>query len=120
MAGDGPGRIIVPGGGGRHRSALFTARLTGRGVLDRRYGGAGTGRETTPGIGGNAITTCGITSTRAGEVTVGVGSKLAQLLPGGLPDSRFAPRGVFTIRSPKQVSINALIGSGRRLLVAGS
>jgi uncharacterized delta-60 repeat protein len=120
MAVDGRGRIIVTGGGGTHRTALFTARLTPQGGLDRSYGSTRDGHAITPGIGGNAITTCGVTSTRAGELTVGVGSKLAQLLSNGLPNSRFAPRGVFTIRSPKQVSINALIGSGRRLLVTGS
>jgi uncharacterized delta-60 repeat protein len=114
-------RIMVTGGGGTHRFALFTARLTPRGALDRSYGSAGNGRTSTPGVGGNAITTCGITSTRAGLMTVGVQSTLAQLLPNGRPNMRFAPGGVFTIAKPKQVFINALIGSGlRRIVVAGS
>ena len=120
MTVDGSGRISVTGGGGTHRSALLTARLTRRGALDRAYGSARNGRSLTPGIGGNAITTCGITSTRAGEVTVGVQSKLAQLRSDGLPNTRFARRGVFTIGKPGQVFINALVHSGSRLVVAGS
>jgi len=121
MTVDGRGRITVTGGGGTHRSALLTARLTQRGGLDRSYGSARNGRASTPGIGGNAITTCGITSTRAGLLTVAVQSKLAQLLADGRPNTRFAPRGVFTIAKPKQVFINSLVGSGpRRIVVAGS
>ena len=121
MAVDGRGRLTVTGGGGTHRYALLTARLTQRGRLDHSFGSAGTGRTTTPGIGGNAITTCGITSTRTGLLTVGVQSKLTQLLPNGRPNTRFAPGGVFTIAKPKQVFINALVGSGpRRVVVAGS
>ena len=118
---DGRGRITVTGGGGTHRFALFTARLTQRGVLDRSYGRDRNGRAITPGIGGNAITTCGITSTRAGEVTIGVQSKLAQVLPDGVPNRRFAPGGVFRIAKPKQVFINAVLGSRpHRIVVAGS
>jgi uncharacterized delta-60 repeat protein len=121
LAVDGRGRTIVTGGGGTHRSALFTARLTRRGVLDRSYGRAGTGRVITPGIGGNAITTCGVTSTRAGELTVAVQSTLAQLLPNGLANRRFAPRGVFRIGKPRRVFINVLSHSrSRRLVVVGS
>ena len=120
MTVDGSGRISVAGGGGTHRSALLTARLTSRGTLDRSYGSARNGRSITPGIGGNAITTCGATSTPAGQVTVAVQSKLAQLRPNGLPNSRFARRGVFTIGTPRRVFINALIRSGSRLVVAGS
>jgi uncharacterized delta-60 repeat protein len=120
MTVDGSGRITVTGGGGTHRSALLTARLTRRGAPDRSYGSARNGRSMTPGIGGNAITTCGVTSTRAGEVTIGVQSKLAQLRPNGLPNTRFARAGVFTIGKPKHVFINALIRSGSRLVVAGS
>ena len=67
MTVDGSGRISVAGGGGTHRSALLTARLTSRGRLDRSYGSARNGRSITPGIGGNAITTCGATSTPAGQ-----------------------------------------------------
>ena len=55
MTVDGRGRITVTGGGGTHRNALFTARLTRRGALDRSYGSAGNGRAITPGVGGNAI-----------------------------------------------------------------
>lgn len=121
MTVDGRGRITVTGGGGTHSNALFTARLTQRGALDRSYGSARSGRAITPGVGGNAITTCGVTSTKTGGVTVGVQSKLAQLLPNGVPNGRFAPGGVFSIAKPKQVFINALIGSGlRRIVVAGS
>ena len=120
MTVDGSGRITVTGGGGTHRSALLTARLTSRGALDRSYGRARNGRSTTPGIGGNAITTCGITSTRAGQLTVAVQSKLAQLRPNGLPNTRFARAGVFTIGKPRQVFVNALVRSGSRLVVAGS
>jgi uncharacterized delta-60 repeat protein len=121
MTTDGRGRIVVTGGGGTRRSALLTARLTPRGVLDRTYGGSKNGRATTPGVGGNAITTCGATSTRAGVLTVGVQSRLAQLLPDGLPNRRFARGGVARIASPGQVFINALIPSGsRRFVMAGS
>jgi hypothetical protein len=118
---DGRGRITVAGGGGTHRFALFTARLTRRGELDRSYGSAHNGRAITAGIGGNAITTCGISSTRAGEVTVAVQSELAQLLPDGRPNTRFAPGGVFRITKPKRVFINALLGSRPHgVVVAGS
>jgi uncharacterized delta-60 repeat protein len=122
MSVDGRSRITVTGGGGDPvRSSLLTARLTRRGALDRSYGSAHDGRTTTPGIGGNAITTCGVALTRAGLLTVGVESKLTQILPNGRPDTRFAPRGVYPIARPKQVFINALVRSGARgLLVAGS
>jgi len=121
MTVDGRGRITVTGGGGTHRFALLTARLTPLGALDRSYGGAGTGRAVTPGVGGNAITTCGATSTPAGQLTVGVQSKLAQLLPSGRPNTRFATGGVFRIAKPRQVFINALVASGAsRIVVAGS
>lgn len=121
MTVDGRGRITVTGGGGTHRFALFTARLTGRGALDRSFGSSHNGRTATPGLGGNAITTCGVSTTPAGQLTVGLQAKLAQLLPSGRPNTRFAPRGVFTIRSPARVFTNALVGSGqRRLIVAGS
>ena len=120
MTVDGSGRITVTGGGGTHRNALFTARLTRRGALDHAYGGSANGRTITPGVGGNAITTCGVTSTGAGEVTVAVQAKLTQLLPDGLPNRQFAPSGVFTIAKPKRVFINALIMSGTRLVAAGS
>ena len=115
------GRITVTGGGGNVHPALFTARLTARGALDRSYGSSGTGRVLTPGLGGNAFTTCGATGTPAGELTVGVATKVAQLLPNGRPDTRFAPRGVFNIATPRQVLINALAAAPlRRLVVAGS
>jgi uncharacterized delta-60 repeat protein len=121
MTTDGRGRITVTGGGGNRRSALLTARLTPRGALDRSYGGSGNGRATTPGVGGDAITTCGATSTRAGLLTVGVQSRLAQLLPDGLPNRRFARGGVARIDRPAQVFINALIPSGsQHFVTAGS
>src|SRR5436190_13376784 len=121
MTDDGRGRITVMGGGGGGPYALFSARLTHRGALDRSYGSAGSGRVVTPGVGGNAITTCGAMATRAGQVTVGVQAKLAQLLPDGLPNTRFASRGVFGIAAPPQVSVNAVVGSRlRRIVVAGS
>jgi uncharacterized delta-60 repeat protein len=105
MTVDGRGRITVTGGGGTLRYALLTARLTQRGALDRAY----------------AITTCGAMATRAGQVTVGVQSKLAQVLPDGRPNSRFAPRGVLKIARPRQVFVNAVVGSRlRRIVVAGS
>ena len=120
MTVDGRGRITVTGGGGSHRSALLTARLTPRGALDRSYGRARNGRAAIPGVGGNAITTCGDASTRAGEITVAVQSTLAQVLPTGRPNLRFAPRGVFRISRPRRVFVNSLVRSGRRILVAGS
>jgi uncharacterized delta-60 repeat protein len=113
------GRITVTGGGGIAHPALFTARLTPRGALDRSYGSAGNGKVVTPGLGGNAFTTCGATGTPAGELTVGLASKVAQLLPNGRPNTRFAPRGVFTVATPKQVLINALVAGPRRRLVLG-
>jgi hypothetical protein len=118
---DAHGRIVVTGGGGTHRGALFTARLTPRGALDRSYGSAGSGRAITPGVGGNAITTCGATSTKGGEVTVAVQSRLTQLLPSGLPNRRFARGGVVKIVEPRQVFVNALIASGtRRMTMVGA
>ncbi len=121
MSVDARGRITVTGGGGTHRNALFTARLTQRGVLDRSYGSARTGRVVTPGLGGNAITTCGLSSTPAGQITVGIQAKLAQLLPNGRPNTLFAPGGVATIVAPRQVFINALVSSRPdRLVTAGA
>jgi uncharacterized delta-60 repeat protein len=121
MTVDGRGRITVTGGGGTHRSALLTARLTPRGALDRTFGSSGNGRAATPGVGGNAITTCGATSTRAGGIAVAVQSRLAALLPDGLPNRRFAPGGVVKIDKPRQVFVNDLIASGpSRLVMAGS
>jgi uncharacterized delta-60 repeat protein len=114
------GRITVTGGGGSRRSALLTARLTPRGGLDRSYGAARNGRAAVPGVGGNAITTCGDASTRAGEITVAIQSTLAQILPNGRPSRRFAPRGVFTISKPRRVFINSVLRSGRRVVLAGS
>ena len=114
------GRITVTGGGGTRSSALLTARLTPRGVLDRSYGSARNGRAVMAGVGGNAITTCGDASTRTGEITVAVKSTLAQVLSGGLPNLRFAPRGVFTISKPRDVFINSLVRVRRHVLVAGS
>ena len=65
------------------------------------YGSAKNGRAITPGVGGNAITTCGASSTRAGVLTVGVQSRLAQLLPNGLPNRRFARGGVAQHRQAR-------------------
>ncbi len=116
---DGQGRITVTGGGGTHRSALLTQGKRGR--LDRNYGAARNGRTSTPGLGGNAITTCGLAVMRSGQITVGLQSRLAQLLANGKPNTRFARRGVFKIAKPSRVFINALVMSGsRRLLAAGS
>jgi len=120
MTVDQRGRITVTGGGGTHRSALLTARLTPRGALDRSYGSARNGRVVIPGVGGNAITTCGDASTRTGGITVAVQSTLAQVLPSGVPNVSFAPQGVFRISKPRDVFINSLVRSGRRILVAGS
>jgi uncharacterized delta-60 repeat protein len=114
------GRITVTGGGGTRRSALLTARLTPRGALDRSYGAARTGRTAVPGVGGNAITTCGDASTQAGEITVAIQSTIAQILPDGSPNRRFAPTGVFTISKPRRVFINSVLRSGHRVVVAGS
>jgi uncharacterized delta-60 repeat protein len=115
------GRIAVTGGGGTHHFALFTARLTARGTLDRSYGRARDGRAVIPGIGGNAITTCGATSTPAGALTIAVQSRITQLLPSGVPDRRFATRGVFGITRPRGVFVNALAAAGSgRLVAAGS
>ena len=98
----------------------MTARLTPRGALDRSYGSARDGRAVIAGVGGNAITTCGDASTRTGEITVAVQSTLAQVRPDGLPNLRFAPKGVFTISKPRDVFINALVRARGRVLVAGS
>jgi len=119
MTVDRRGRITVTGGGGTHKSALLTARLTPRGALDRSYGRARNGRAVIAGLGGNAITNCGDASTGAGEITVALQSTLAQVLPSGRPNTRFAPRGVFTISKPRRVFINSLVRRGRRVLVAG-
>jgi uncharacterized delta-60 repeat protein len=120
MTVDQRGRITVTGGGGTRSSALLTARLTPGGALDRSYGSARNGRAVIAGVGGNAITTCGDASTRTGEITVAVQATLAQVLPGGVPNVRFAPRGVFTISKPPDVFVNSLVRVRRHILVAGS
>jgi uncharacterized delta-60 repeat protein len=117
---DGRGRITVTGGGSSNGNVLYTARLTASRILDRAYGSAGNGRVMTPRIGGQGILTCGATSTPAGALTVAVQSKIAQLLPDGTLNRRFAPGGIASIRTPRGVSINALVSSGSRLTAAGS
>jgi uncharacterized delta-60 repeat protein len=117
---DGGGRITVTGGGGPNGGVLFTARLTARGILDRSFGSAGTGRVMTRGIGGEGTLTCGATSTPAGTLTLAVQSKLAQLLPTGALNRRFASGGIFRVTTPRGVSINGLIASGSRVVAAGS
>jgi hypothetical protein len=116
---DGRGRITVTGGGSVNGDILYTARLTARGILDRTYGATGNGRVITPRIGGQGVLTCGATATPAGALTVAVQSKIAQLLPDGTVNRRFAPGGILGIRTPRGVSINALVSSGSRLTVAG-
>ncbi len=119
MAVDRRGRIIVTGGG--QKAALLTARLTPQGALDRSYGGAGNGRAVTPGLSGNAVTICGAGLSPTGVLTVGLQSRLAQLLPNGSPNSGFAPRGVFRVVKPRQVFVSGISVSGAsRVVVAGS
>jgi uncharacterized delta-60 repeat protein len=119
---DGRGRVAVTGGGGANGNMLFTARLTSRGVLDRSFGGAGNGRVMTPRIGGEGVLICGMTSTRAGVLTIAVQDKVAQLLPSGVVDKRFARGGIFTIPKPKGVFVNDFVtaGSGRVVAVGST
>jgi uncharacterized delta-60 repeat protein len=121
MTVDGRGRVAVTGGGGPNGGMLFTARLTSRGVLDSSFGGTGRGRAVTHRMGGNGVLTCGMTSTSAGVLTIAVQSKIMQLLPSGIPNKRFAPKGIFAVSKPKGVYINALVTSGPgRVVAAGS
>jgi uncharacterized delta-60 repeat protein len=119
MTVDSRGRTIVTGDGSAGAAAaLLSARVTARGILDRTYGSSG--RAITRGLHSDSDTTCGATTTSAGDLTVGVGSTVAQLLPSGKPSLRFARGGVIRITKPPQVSINAVARFGSdRVLLAG-
>ena len=119
---DGRGRILATGDAVLDgRGALLTARLTPRGALDRSYGATRDGRSVVNGLSGDNDPNCGAAVTSAGVLTAGVGVTLAQVDPTGRPDRRFAPGGVFKIRRPRAVAINAVTAAGTRaFLVAGS
>jgi uncharacterized delta-60 repeat protein len=114
-------RIMVTGDGSTGAGgAILSTRLTGQGVPDSSYGGAGTGLAVTPGLRGFSDTTCGATSSAAGALTVGVGSALGQLQADGTPNDRFARGGVIGIAGPAGANVNAVVRSGsRRVVLAG-
>ena len=115
------GRVTVTGDGSTGTgAAILSARLSARGVLDSSYGMGG--RAVIRDLrSGDSDTTCGAASSAAGQLTVGVGSTLAQLRPDGAPNGLFAPGGLLTIAQPRGVSVNAAVLSGlQRVVVAGS
>jgi uncharacterized delta-60 repeat protein len=118
---DSRGRATITGDGSTAAGdALLSARLTPRGVLDRSYGRARNGRSVIQGLNANNETTCGATSTVGGKLTVGVGSVLAQLQPGGTANGRFGRGGMLTIATPPNVNINGVARWGSsRIVVAG-
>jgi uncharacterized delta-60 repeat protein len=121
MTVDSLGRITVTGDGSLASTAsLLTARVTSSGAMDTGFGGAGDGKAVAPGLRGDDDTTCGAAVGLSGRLTVGVGSALAQLGPDGTANAAFAPNGIFGIRRPRNVTVNAVAAAGsRRIVVAG-
>jgi uncharacterized delta-60 repeat protein len=122
MGVDSRGRVLATGDAGlNNRGALLTARLTSRGTLDRAYGATRDGRSVVNGLAGDNDPNCGAAVTGPGVVTAGVANTLAQVDPSGRASRRFAPGGVFNIRRPGGVAINAVVPGGPdALLVTGS
>ncbi|MBV9918113.1 MAG: hypothetical protein JO153_16545 [Solirubrobacterales bacterium] len=119
---DARGRVLATGDAVLNgRGALLTARLTPRGTLDRSYGVTRDGRSVVYGLSGDNFPNCGAAVTGAGVLTAGVATSLVQVDPTGRPNRRFARGGVFEIRRPRGVSINALAPAGPgAFLVTGS
>jgi uncharacterized delta-60 repeat protein len=117
---DSQGRVTVTGNGSvTTAGAVLSARLTAAGGLDPTFGGAGDGRSVLPGVPGDNDTTCGATAAQ-GNLTVGVGPVLAQLSSTGTPNASFAPGGLLRITTPTRTTVNAVAGSGRNIVAAGS
>jgi uncharacterized delta-60 repeat protein len=122
MGVDARGRVLATGDSVLNgRGALLTTRLTPRGALDRSYGATRDGRSVVYGLSGDNDPNCGAAVTGAGVLTAGVASTLAQVDPTGRPSRRFARGGLFNIRRPRGVSINAVAPAGPgAFLVTGS
>jgi uncharacterized delta-60 repeat protein len=122
MGVDARGRVLATGDSVLNgRGALLTTRLTPRGALDRSYGATRDGRSVVYGLSGDNAPNCGAAVTGAGVLTAGVATTLAQVDPTGRPSRGFARGGVFEIRRPRGVSINAVVPAGRgAFLVTGS
>ena len=122
MGVDVQGRVLATGDSVLNgRGALLTTRLTPRGALDRSYGATRDGRSVVYGLSGDNDPNCGAAVTGAGVLTAGVATTLAQVDPTGRPSLRFARGGVFKIRRPRGVSINAVAPAGPgAFLVTGS
>jgi uncharacterized delta-60 repeat protein len=119
---DARGRVLASGDAVlNNRGALLTTRLTPHGGLDRSYGATRDGRSVVYGLKDDDQPNCGAAVTGSGVLTAGVGSSLVQVGPTGLANRRFAPGGVFNIRRPRGVTINAVTAAGsRNVLVAGA
>jgi len=122
MGVDVQGRVLATGDSVLNgRGALLTTRLTPRGTLDRSYGATRDGRSVLYGLSGDNDPNCGAAVTGAGVLTAGIASTLAQVDPTGRPSRRFARGGVFVIRRPRGVSINAVAPAGPgAFMVTGS
>jgi uncharacterized delta-60 repeat protein len=122
MGVDARGRVLASGDAVlNNRGALLTARLTPHGALDRSYGATRDGRSVVYGLKDDDQPNCGAAVTGAGVLTAGVGSTLTQVGPTGRANRRFAPGGLFNIRRPRGVTVNALTAAGSRtILVAGA
>jgi uncharacterized delta-60 repeat protein len=121
LAVDSVGRILVTGDGTiGSEPALLSARLTPGGAFDPSFGPAGDGLSVTPGLSDGGETTCGATTSAAGALTVGVGSRLVRLQTNGSPNDSFAPGGLLTITAPPDVGVNAVARWGaHRVVLAG-
>jgi uncharacterized delta-60 repeat protein len=106
---DADGRATVTGDASPTAgNAIQAIRLTAAGVLDPSFGTAGNGRAVIPGASGGEDTTCGAAAS-GGNVTIGAGASLAQLLPDGTPNPSFAPGGITNIATPANLAINAVV-----------
>jgi uncharacterized delta-60 repeat protein len=116
------GRILASGDSILNgRASLLTTRITARGALDRSYGASHDGRSVVPGLQDDDLPNCGATVTGNGVLTAGVGATLAQVDATGRPSRSFARGGVFKIRRPSGVSINAVTSAGpSSFLVTGT
>jgi uncharacterized delta-60 repeat protein len=122
MGVDARGRVLASGDSILNgRASLLTTRLTARGALDRSYGASHDGRSVVPGLQDDDLPNCGAAVTGGGVLTAGVGAVLAQVDATGRPSRSFARGGVFKIRRPSGVSINAVSAAGSEaFLVTGS
>jgi uncharacterized delta-60 repeat protein len=119
---DARGRVLATGDSVLNgRGALLTTRLTSRGALDRSYGSTRDGRSVVYGLSGDNDPNCGAAVTGGGVLTAGVATTLARVDPTGRPSRGFARGGVFKVRRPRGVSINAVAPAGSgTFVVTGS